>query len=132
MISRTYFDWSGRITRIESGPASALPPPVLNDLWAEGAFDAEEYYIVMGDVPIVIQRPSLAFDRTEIIADGADTATIVGLPNPTGITVNGDPMVVTDGEFTFATDIAGEHFIEVDGFPYRRLVAIITAHEAGP
>lgn len=78
---------------------------------------------------VLTVRPAFGgtFDTTAIAADGADAATITGLPNPTRVLINGVPETVTDGEIVFTTEEPGAYLIAIDPFPSAPISVEITA-----
>lgn len=63
-----------------------------------------------------------SLDVTEIDADGVDTATISGIPNPSTVTVTGpieSEQTVTDGTLEVTTNTTGEYKIKISSFPYQ-------------
>ncbi|MFM2045237.1 MAG: hypothetical protein RLY86_3813 [Pseudomonadota bacterium] len=93
--------------------AVAVPPTLAAD------------YVLAGTVT---PRPVLPdFDKTAILADGIDTATLSGLPDPCTVTVNGQDHSVTGGVLELDADHPGTYRVEIRHFPYRDFVQEITA-----
>lgn len=123
----------------------SVPTRLLQDQGGEGLavlamsdFDVEQpwsdtHMVVMDPEPRLEPRPSLAFDKTSIVADGEDTATLTGLPDPCTVIVDDEAYEVTGGTLEIASDMPAVYRIEIeDPFPYLPFVAEITAHEAEP
>ncbi len=87
--------------------------------------ELERDYVLDG---VVIPRPTLsAFDKTSIAADGIDTATLSGLPDPCTILINGQEHTVTGGTLDLDADRPGTYRVEIRHFPYRDFAQEITA-----
>lgn len=98
----------------------------------------ETQYVAMIDgEPELADKPILhvQIDKTEILADGEDIATLTGLPNPCTIIVDDDdPLTETSivevegGGFTFSTEDPGPYSFEVRGrFPFLPWKTIVVA-----
>ena len=63
-------------------------------------------------------------DKTTMVADGVDSATITILPNPSEVDVEGTIYAVTDGLFEFTVDTPGEYLVDCysDGYVSRRFI----------
>jgi hypothetical protein len=72
------------------------------------------------DGAIVNKEPlSLSINKTQIIADGADTATVSNIPTGTKVTwPDGLVEDVTDGLVEFAVDLAGLYTFKFTAVPY--------------
>lgn len=82
-------------------------------------------YVLAG---AVTPRPTLpAFNRTSILANGTDTATLSGLPDPCAVTVNGVAHSIVGGTLELDADYPGTYRVEIRQFPYRDFVQEITA-----
>lgn len=95
-----------------------------------------QYVQVIDGVAEVIDKPELvvAIDKTEILADGEDFATLTDLPDPCEIIVDDpDPTVETTttqvfgGGFEFAAETPGVYTLEVRRFPFLPWLVEITA-----
>lgn len=77
----------------------------------------------------VVPRPAMAFDRTTIVADGTDAATLT-LDRPFTITVEGTPHSVEEAPFTatLRASMPTTYRVRVECFPYLDLEAEIVAH----
>lgn len=77
----------------------------------------------------LVERPQLAFDKTEILADGTDAATLANLPDPCTVLVDGEPHEITGGSIEMVTTMPGVYVIEIeDPFPYQPFRAEVTAN----
>lgn len=77
----------------------------------------------------LVERPQLVFDKTEIIADGQDSATLTNLPDPCTVLVDGDAHEITGGRIEMVTTMPGVYVIEIeDPFPYQPFRAEVTAN----
>lgn len=77
----------------------------------------------------LVERPMLAFDKAEIVADGQDSATLANLPDPCTVLVDGDPHEITGGHIEMVTTMPGTYLIEIeDPFPYQPFRAEVIAH----
>ena len=110
--------------------ASMLAP------WGEGhaLIEAEgnpdtHYITTLGDRVISAPRPDLVVstvdDRATLLADGIDSITLTGLPDPCDIVIDDpDPTVettvteVTGGGFVFVADDPGVYTVEVRRWPF--------------
>ncbi|MFV3131961.1 hypothetical protein [Niveispirillum sp. KHB5.9] len=82
-------------------------------------------YVVSGTIT---PRPILPqFDKTSILADGTDIATLSGLPDPCTVLVNGEEHTITGGTLELDADYPGTWRVEIRHFPYRDFVQEITA-----
>lgn len=89
------------------------------------AANLSSLYVLDG---VATPRPSLTgFDKTAILADGADTAILSGLPNPCTILINGQEHIVTGGTLELDADYPGTYRVEIRHFPYRDFVQEIIA-----
>jgi hypothetical protein len=104
--------------------------------WGEGhaLIEAEgtpetHYVTTLGDTVISATRPELIVatvdDKTTLIADGVDSITLTGLPDPCDIIIDDpDPTVettvteVTGGGFIFTAADPGVYTVEVRRWPF--------------
>lgn len=105
-------------------------------LEAGDADPARHYVGTLGGEPRLLDRPVLAvaLDRTAILADGEDAATLTGLPDPCTVTVDAeDPTVETSvhevagGGFLFAAETPGTYAVTIDRFPFLPFRVLVTA-----
>jgi len=120
---------TGRIIRFGGCPASMVaiqagPGETVLEVPETTVFNDITHYIVAG---VVTPRPSLTLDKTAIAANGLDTATLSGLPNPCTIFVDGTSQTVTDGVLELSATIAETWTIEVNQFPLRPFKATVAA-----
>lgn len=79
----------------------------------------------------LVPRPILAFDKTTILADDQDKATLTGLPDPCTVLVDDTPYEVTGGTLEITSDMPATYEIEIeDPFPAQHFKATIHAVEA--
>jgi hypothetical protein len=85
-------------------------------------YHPNSYFVSQGKVAA---RSALTanLDKTSIKADGNDTATIAGLPNPTVLYLRGphggEQISVTDGSFVLTTTWPGTYQIRtLDAWPF--------------
>jgi hypothetical protein len=71
------------------------------------------HYIDATYPPTIHEKTEMqaTIDKTEILSDGTDEATISNLPIPCTLSVNGDMYQVEDGEFSLSTEIPGTYEI---------------------
>lgn len=75
-----------------------------------------------------VPRPTLAFDKLAIAADGVEIATLTGLPDPCTVLVDGVPQEVTGGVLEFSAATPGTYKVEApDPFPAQAYAADIVA-----
>lgn len=103
---------------LQAGPGEAVLAV------AAGVRDST-HYVAAGEIAA---RPAIAFDKMVIAADGIDTATLAGLPDPCTVVIDGDEQVVTGGTLEFSAAAPGAYRIQVlDPFPAREVDAEIVA-----
>lgn len=123
----------GRILRYGLAPDEAAafqqanaPGETVMLLPEDAEVSDETHYVQDGEL---IERPQLVFDKTEILADGADAATLASLPDPCTVLVDGDPHEITGGRIEMVTTMPGVYVIEIeDPFPYQPFRAEVTAN----
>lgn len=99
--------------------------PAVQVMACNAAPDMFGDYVVGG---AVVQRPTLpSFDKTSILANGSDTATLSGLPDPCTVLVNGQEYIVTGGTLELDAGYPGTYRVEIRHFPYRDFVQEIIA-----
>lgn len=111
----------GCIDRIYSGPPqeAALQPRDDEDLLPiYGELDDATAYVSNGEV-LARQSFGLQADKLQIVADGADTATIASVPAGTTVTWHdGQVDEITDGQAQIATDLPGTYTLKFSAIPY--------------
>ena len=79
----------------------------------------------------VVARPSLilSIDKTTIVADGVDTATITGIPANATFAIPSRKLsgVISDGVLEVTSNVAGAFDVIVELFPFRVWKATIVA-----
>ena len=88
-----------------------------NESVLEGIANDETQYIVNEIITNKVENPA-TIDKTTLIADGVDAATISVLPNPSLIYVNDEIYTVIDGVFGFTVDTPGNYIVRCTAFPY--------------
>lgn len=90
--------------------------------------DAEWYYVSGVKTARPLFSSVATWNKTTIDADGVDTATLSGLPNPTNMVVQvpmgkgldlPGPFTETSGSFSLTTTVAGTYLVLVEAFPYQ-------------
>jgi hypothetical protein len=85
---------------------------------------------VVHTVPALAPRPTLAFNKLEIDADGTDEAVMTGLPASCTVRVNGVPYSIPDGVLRLAADVPATYVVEisdVEAFPFQKFRAEVVA-----
>ena len=90
------------------------------------ASDPEFDFVLDG---MVIPRPTLAFDKLTIKADGVDEATLPDLPDSCEVVVDGEVHVVEGGTLTITSDLPALYVIEIKAFPYMDFKGVVEAVE---
>jgi hypothetical protein len=67
---------------------------------------------VSGGALTAKQNLSASWDKTQVTADGVDTATLSGLPDPITFHIDGDSYEVVGGTLSFKASTPGEYRIE--------------------
>ena len=106
-------DSLGQILRTGSCPDSMVVDQLQpGETAIEGTANDVTQYIVSG---VVTNKPALGstIDKTTIIGNGVDAATISGLPNPTAVSVVGGgattQATVIDGTLALTLNLAGNY-----------------------
>lgn len=93
----------------------------------ETASPETQYIAVLDGVAVLADRSPLIVevDKTTLVADGIDSITLTGLPDPCDIIIDDpDPLVetseetVTGGGFVFVADDPGVYTVEVRRWPF--------------
>lgn len=127
VVFYAWVDGDGKV-----GPSGMCPPSALADM--------QEHPMEPDIGKKVYQTPSLyrydewwhdgvefkqkepitaTWDKTKIVADGVDYATLSPLPIPCKVAVDGVEHLVTDGSFEFAASTPGDYHITVDQLEYQ-------------
>lgn len=103
---------SGEITRIGTCREDdlALQGTIIAPV---GDFVRDSTHYVSAGVVTPKTASAAIIDKTTIVADGVDTATISGLPNPSLLDVNGSEVTVTDGTLELTTSLPGSYVIRL-------------------
>ena len=125
-----YHDDEGRLTFQVSG---AFTPDELAELRARGELFLEvpddaafgPNYIVDGKL---VARPvaPITINRTEIPADKRSKVKITGLPDPSTVFIDGEPVAVEGGLLELTADMPATYSIDFDSFPFMPWSAQIT------
>lgn len=123
-IHQVAFDETGKI-RFSTSCAELMDighiSPELQILKVDSPVDPNAHY-VSGDV--VVERPALPqFDRLTLAC--GQEATLIGLPNPSTVTVNGVAHQVTDGEVILPWSGSGRFNVLVQVWPYLDYAVVI-------
>jgi hypothetical protein len=82
----------------------------------------------VGGAAMIRARPVLpAFNKTEIVADGTDTARIKRLPFGITVLIDDQPYTLTDDVLEITAAMPATYHVVIDVWPYQRYVATITA-----
>lgn len=84
---------------------------------------------VVGSAIMEKTELSLTFDKSSVAADGADVATISGVPAGVSVSFNGaEPAAVTGDQVQFGTFDAGDHSLVFTSIKHLPLEVTIAAH----
>lgn len=109
---------TGKITRIVSAPgALAFRQAGAEEGFIEGKANDVLQYVLDGQV---VDRPQMtaALDKTFVLANTEDVATVSGLPVPCTLEFNGNSYDITDGCFEFTTNTEGSYTFMFSAWPY--------------
>lgn len=126
----SYDPATGRVTGIGDAPMTSLSLGIPGSALLIGAkLDQATEYVDL-ETGERAERPGLALavDKDRIIADGADTATIAGVPAGATIVVRGETFTADGGSVEYSTVQPGLHQLRVFAFPARDEVVTINAH----
>lgn len=115
------YDGDGRIHAVGHCSADAVEKQTAGNLKLRVMVGTAHHRNDYVDVKhrTVKPRPVLAgFDKTEIVADGKDYATLRGLPIPCTVYVDGVPFVIEAGVMTLSSKYRATYTVEIDQFPY--------------
>lgn len=108
------YDQEGRIRQSgsSSNRASVAAPPGLYVIETDHKPDPATEYI-LGDT--LVDRAILPdFDKTEIAADDIDVATIIGLPDPCIVSIDGVEHTITGGSIELASSMPATYEVSID------------------
>jgi hypothetical protein len=122
-VDISIYDATGKIEQVISCPESMVSIQQYPDGggYVDGSWDGRTHYVLTSFDNTVIQRPSMpqvSIDKTSILSDGSDLATINGLPEPCTVLFQEEEYDVTDGVFSFTVDAPGTYIIKVKAWPY--------------
>lgn len=124
-------------TSVENIPSYRADFP--NATAVPGKYSEDIFYFDNRSMQIVPRQPLSAitsWNKTTILANGTDTGTITGLPNPSVLQVTPavstgipqqTPETITSGTWSINTDSPGGYSINIKSFPFRDYTQIITA-----
>jgi hypothetical protein len=95
----------------------------------EPALHTRHWVVGHPDTPTLAERPEISFSKTEIAADGEDTATL-SLPEPFTVEVDGVRHSVDTAPYTVAIRSAmpAVYRVRIDHWPYKAIDVEIVAH----
>ncbi|UKJ76609.1 hypothetical protein [Azospirillum brasilense] len=131
--SQVYTQWdrtTGRIISVGLGQFHEGLPPLYADarkMWGVQLDPLTQWIDPLTEE--VRPRPvmQLSVDKTMIVSDGADIATITGIPSGTVLRVSCAGFVVDDGMLEFSSPHPGTHTLRFDAFPYQDTEVLIHA-----
>jgi hypothetical protein len=98
------------------------------------ADDLANYVVMVDNVPSIVPRPILrvSLNKTEIVANGTDSITLRGLPDPCEMVQDpGEPeesrVTVEGGGFVFTAETPGVYRFRIERFPFVPLDLEFTA-----
>lgn len=129
-MSFLFYDQTGCILQTGECPAPEFehqrPGPGCKRLQGQANL-TRDYVDLSGDDPVVRERPALrGFDKTRILADDTDTATLRDLPSPCTVLVNGVAHTVTGGELALSCHLPIRLTVVIDAFPYLPFQEVVT------
>lgn len=111
---------TGRIVRVVTGPANIIDQQAqTGEGYAAGTANTLTQYVNTAKRRVE-NRPKISatVSKSTIVADGADIASISGLPQPCTVTLEGQIYRVEDGTLSLTTDIPGSFLLTVQAWPY--------------
>lgn len=132
MILTVYNTKTGKINRIVDAPdIIAQLQAGEGEAWITGNSDDLTQYVDTAKRRVE-NRPKISatVSKSVILADGADIASISGLPQPCTVTLGGQRYWVEDGVFGFTTDVPGTFSLTVQAWPYLDAEFIVEAIDA--
>lgn len=117
-----YQEGTGKILRRGVCPKSDVD--LLHTSAGEAVIEAAQpvswktHYVADGEI---IERPEMALSvtKTDISADGTDSAIITGLPSPASVTLNSETYDVLDGVIEITVEAPGVYAVKCTAWPYR-------------
>jgi len=112
---------TGRVVKIHIGVESGLANNVNADEGHyEGEFDAASTYFPDGE-PVLRPDNPAQLDKTSIVADGVDVATLSGVPVGAVVTLSAvgvlERVTVDDGVLEITAELPGDYTVSIDTFP---------------
>ncbi len=85
-----------------------------------------DMYVVNGEV---VPRPEFpgTLDKTTIVANGTDTATLSGLPVPCVVRLDIQTFTVEDGSLEITSDMVATYNINVEHWPFKDWAGTVEA-----
>lgn len=123
---------TGRVEKVYTGPDVYLPANVPDGFSAvpvDEGDDSTHRVDITATPHTAIEKTQISYslDKSTIIANGSDAATISGLPDGARAIFNGDEYEPTLGSLTIVADLADIYRIELTHPLYLRTVVEITA-----
>jgi hypothetical protein len=79
----------------------------------------KDHYVLLPEKTITPKTPlPVTWDKLTIVGDGVDTATLSGLPIPCKAFIDGEAMVIEDGELQFTSSTIGQYQVWIVSAPY--------------
>jgi hypothetical protein len=118
---------TGRVSSVHERSDGSLPDVGDGNalIEAEGS-EPQMFFVVDGEVHERAQI-SASWSKTEIAADGVDTAVLSALPNPCTVNIDGETHVILGGALEFTALAPGVYRIFIDEVAYRPRFWEITA-----
>jgi hypothetical protein len=125
-----YFEYNsaGVIVAYHERPSPATPPIPLagNGLVVAPDSSLTNYYVANGTLHSKIAFTG-TWNKTAIIANGADLARLRFLPDPCQMTINGDQVTVTGGRLDLTATAPGDYVVELTDVRYIYQSWVVTA-----
>lgn len=118
------YDADGRIMNTGSAPESDWEKQAPRVIKCGPNIKDTTHYVggIESGAPTVMQKRRLfvSWDKTQVLADGIEEATLTVLPTPCTVYVDGTATIVDDGSFEFAAADPGVYTIAIDEVQYLR------------